>query len=88
MRTTRDVGGDVNRVAGQAIRGTADAARRLGADVGALVQDAAQGAVEAADRIGTATGRAVRATVAEAVAGTKALAGNQDRRATTRRRRA
>jgi hypothetical protein len=56
--------------------------------VGALVQDAAQGAVEAADRIGTATGRAVRATVAEAVAGTKALAGNQDRRATTRRRRA
>jgi len=82
------VGGDVSRVAGQAIQGTADAARRLGADVSTLVQDAAQGAMEAANRIGSATGRAMRATVAEAVAGTKALAGRPARPATRRRRRA
>ena len=85
MKTTRDVGGDV---AGEAIQGTAEAARRIGADVGSLVQDAARGAVEAADRIGSAAGRAVRATVAEAVSGTKALGGRHDGARTTRRRRA
>jgi hypothetical protein len=78
----------VNRVAGQAIQCAADAARRLGADVGSLMQDAARGAVEAADRISSAAGRAVRATVAEAVSGTKALAGQNGRRPATRRRRA
>ena len=74
-------------MAGQAIQGTADAARRLGADVSTLVQDAAKGAVEAADRIGSAAGRAVRATVAEAVAGTKALAGGENGSPPVRRRR-
>jgi len=87
VKTTRDVGGDVSRVASQAIQGTADAARRLGADVGSLVQDAARGAVEAADRIGSATGRAVRATVDEAVTGTKALVGGASSTRPARRRR-
>ncbi|MGH7302815.1 MAG: hypothetical protein ACRELZ_05960, partial [Candidatus Rokuibacteriota bacterium] len=64
----------------------AEAARRLGADVGSLVLDAARGAVEAGDRIGSAAGRAVRATVAEAVSGTKALAGQNEPPVRRRRR--
>jgi len=51
------------------------------------VQDAARGAVEAADRIGSAAGRAVRATVTEAIAGTKALGGSPDSPKPARRRR-
>jgi hypothetical protein len=73
-------------VAGQAVQSTADAAVRLGADVGSLMQGAARGAVAAADRIGSAASRAVRATVSEAVAGTKALASGQDGPKPARRR--
>jgi hypothetical protein len=76
VRATGEVGGDVSTAARKAMEGSAEAARDLGADVNLLVRNAAQGALEAAERIGSAATRAVRATVSEAVAGFKSLAGS------------